>query len=189
MLWCVALCRRLAKAFRFIYDEAPVSTRPIHVKRNPRPVLTLDLFSDDEELVVNKPKKTFKLDSTKRLLIGLVKKDNEEYFLNQEPSKIYYTGNVGTFPSTIALNKLYYFMPHIKGKGVRDIYLIKIVRVGSKTEIRPEIDDKKTPRLVFELEYLESLSEYKMIHLNFQHSFTDTFLGRIMTTRKIENSI
>lgn len=175
--------------YRFIYDEAPVSTRPIHVKRNPRPVLTLDLFSDEEELVVNKPKKTFKLDSAKRLLIGLVKKDNEEYFLKQEPSKIYYTGNVGTFPSTIALNKLYYFMPHIKGKGVRDIYLIKIVRVGSKTEIRPEVEDKKAPRLVFELEYLESLSEYKMIHLNFQHSFTDTFLGRIMTTRKIENSI
>ncbi len=175
--------------YRFIYDEAPVSTHPIHVQRNPRPVLTLDLFSDEEELVVNKPKKTFKLDSTKRLLIGLVKKDNEEYFLKQEPSKIYYTGNIGTFPSTIALNKLYYFMPHIKGKGVRDIYLIKIVRVGSKTEIRPEVDDKKAPRLVFELEYLESLSEYKMIHLNFQHSFTDTFLGRIMTTRKMENSI
>ena len=166
--------------YRFIYDEAPVSTRPIHVKRNPRPVLTLDLFSDEEELVVNKPKKTFKLDSAKRLLIGLVKKDNEEYFLKQEPSKIYYTGNVGTFPSTIALNKLYYFMPHIKGKGVRDIYLIKIVRVGSKTEIRPEVVDKKAPRLVFELEYLESLSEYKMINLNFQRAFTDTFLGRVL---------
>ena len=167
--------------YRFIYDEAPVSTRPIHVKRNPRPVLTLDLFSDEEELVVNKPKKTFKLDSAKRLLIGLVKKDNEEYFLKQEPSKIYYTGNVGTFPSTIALNKLYYFMPYIKGKGVRDIYLIKIVRVGSKTEIRPEVVDKKAPRLVFELEYLESLSEYKMINLNFQRAFTDTFLGRVLS--------
>ncbi len=166
--------------YRFIYDEAPVSTHPIHVQRNPRPVLTLDLFSDEEELVVNKPKKTFKLDSAKRLLIGLVKKDNEEYFLNQEPSKFYYTGNVGTFPSTIALNKLYYFMPHIKGKGVRDIYLIKIVRVGSKTEIRPEVEDKKAPRLVFELEYLESLSEYKMINLNFQRAFTDTFLGRVL---------
>lgn len=167
--------------YRFIYDEAPVSTRPIHVKRNPRPVLTLDLFSDEEELVVNKPKKNFKLDSTKHLLIGLVKKDNEEYFLNQEPLKFYYTGNVGTFPSTIALNKLYYFMPHIKGKGVRDIYLIKIVRVGSKTEIRPEVVDKKAPRLVFELEYLESLSEYKMINLNFQRAFTDTFLGRVLS--------
>lgn len=105
---------------------------------------------------------------------------NEEYFLNLEPSKLYYTGNVGTFPSTIALNKLYYFMPHIKGKGVRDLYLIKTVRVGSKTEIHPEVDDDKAPRLVFELEYLESLPDYKMIKLNFQHAFTDTFLGRVL---------
>lgn len=166
--------------YRFIYDEAPVSTRPIHVQRNPRPLLTLDLFSNEKELVVNKPKKTYKLDGTKRLLIGLVKKDNEAYFLNQEPSKLYYTGNIGTFPSTIALNKLYYFMPHIKGKGVRDLYLIKIVRVGCKTEIHPEVQDDKAPRLVFELEYLESLPEYKMTNLNFQHAFTDTFLGRVM---------
>ena len=166
--------------YRFIYDEAPVSTHPIHVQRNPRPVLTLDLFADEKELVVNKSKKTYKLDSTKRLLIGLVKNDNEEYFLNQEPSKLYYTGNVGLFPSTIALNKLYYFMPHIKGKGIRDLYLRKIVRVGSKTEIHPEVEDDKAPRLVFELEYLESLPEYKMISLNFQHAFTDTFLGRVL---------
>lgn len=166
--------------YRFIYDEAPVSTHPIHMQRNPRPVLTLDLFPDEEELIVNKPKKTYKLDSAKRLLIGLVKKDNEEYFLQQEPSKLYYTGNVGNFPSTIALNKLYYFMPYIKGKGVRDLYLIKIVRVGSKTEIHSEAEDTKAPRLVFELEYLESLPEYKMINLNFQRAFTDTFLGRVL---------
>lgn len=166
--------------YRFIYDEAPVSTHPIHIQRNPRPVLTLDLFPNVEELVVNKPKKTYKLDSAKRLLIGIVKKDNEDYFLSQEPSKLYYTGNVGTFPSTIALNKLYYFMPYIKGKGVRDLYLIKIVRVGSKSEVYPGEGDKKAPRLVFELEYLESLPEYKMISLNFQRAFTDTFLGRVL---------
>ncbi|MBO6190500.1 MAG: DNA (cytosine-5-)-methyltransferase [Alloprevotella sp.] len=165
--------------YRFIYDEAPVSSHPIYVKRNPRPVLTLDLFPEEDELVVNKPKKTYKLYNTKRLLIGLVKKDNEDYFLDQEPLKLYYTGNVGTFPSTIALNKLYYFMPYIKGKGVRDLYLIKILRMGSKAEIHPEVEDEKAPRLVFELEYLESLPEYKMINLNFQHTFTDTFLGRL----------
>lgn len=166
--------------YRFIYDEAPVSTHPIHTKRATRPLLTLDLFSNKEELVFNKPKKTYKLDSAKRLLIGLVKRDNEDYFVNLEPSKLYYTGNVCKFPSTIALNKLYYFMPHIKGKGVRDIYLIKVVRIGSKAEIRPEVEDKKAPRLVFELEYLESLPEYKMTNLNFQRAFTDTFLGKIL---------
>ena len=74
-------------------------------------------------------------------------------------------------------------MPHIKGKGVRDIYLIKIVRIGSKTEVHPEVEDKKAPRLVFELEFLKSLSEYKMINLNFQRAFTDTFLGRVLAER------
>ena len=167
--------------YRFIYDEAPATTHPIDEKRESCPKLTLDLFAnEDEVLIYNATKKTYKLDSTKRLLIGLVKKDNEDYFLKKEDSKLYYTGNVRTFPSTIALNKLYYFMPHIKGKGVRDIYLIKIVRTGSKTEVHPETKDEKAPRLVFELEYLESLPEYKMINLNFQHAFTDTFLGRVM---------
>ena len=168
--------------YRFIYDETPVSTRPIHIQRNPRPVLTLELFNTEEkELVYNKPKKTYTLDGSKRLFVGLVKKDNEEYFLAQEPTKFYYTDSVRRFPSTIALNKLYYFMPYIKGKGVRDIYLIKILRLGSKTEVYPETKkDLKAPRLVFELEYLESLSKYQMISLRFQRAFTDTFLGRVL---------
>ena len=110
---------------------------------------------------------------------AIVKKDNEDYFLKLEPSKLYYTGSVETFPSTIALNKLYYFMPYIKGKGVRDLYLIKIVRLGSKAEIHPDLDETKEPRLVFELEFLESLPDYKPIRLNFQHAFSDTFLGRV----------
>lgn len=167
--------------YRFIYDEAPVSTHPIDRQRNPRPVLTLDLFdSEEKELVINKPKKTFELDGTKRLLIGFVKEDNEEYFLDGEVSKLYYTGNVSRFPSTIALNKLYYFMPYIKGKGVRDLYLIKIARIGSKTEVHPEIEDTKAPRLVFELEFLKSFPKYKMVTLNFQRAFTDTFLGKVL---------
>lgn len=167
--------------YRFIYDEAPVSTHPIDKQRNPRPVLTLDLFdSEEKELVINKPKKTFELDSTKRLLIGFVKEDNEKYFLEEEASKLYYTGNVSRFPSTIALNKLYYFMPYIKGKGVRDLYLIKIVRIGSKTEVHPEVEDTKAPRLVFELEFLKRFPKYKMVTLNFQRAFTDTFLGKVL---------
>ena len=179
------IVREIGKSlYRFIFGKAPASTHPIDEKRNSQPTLTLDLFENEEvELVYNKPKKTYKLDSTKRLLIGLVKADNIDYFLKEEASKLYYTGNVNTFPSTIALNKLYYFMPHIKGKGVRDIYLIKIVRIGSKNEVHPEEDDTKAPRLVFELEYLESLPEYKMINLNFQHAFTDTYLGRVMSER------
>ncbi|MBR1550037.1 MAG: DNA (cytosine-5-)-methyltransferase [Bacteroidales bacterium] len=167
--------------YQFIYDEAPVSTKPIHRQRNPRPALSLDLFNTEtKELVYNKPKKTYQLDPSKRLLVGIVKKDNEKYFLNEEPTKLYYTDSIRKFPSTIALNKLYYFMPYIKGKGVRDIYLIKLLRLGDKTEVHPETKkDLKAPRFVLELEYLESLPKYQMLTLRFQRAFSDTFMGRI----------
>ncbi|MCR5064784.1 MAG: DNA (cytosine-5-)-methyltransferase [Bacteroidales bacterium] len=175
--------------YRFIYNEAPISSHPIHMQRNARPVLTLDLFNTEEkELIYNKPRKTYTLDSSKRLFVGLVKKDNEEYFLNREPTKIYYTDSIRRFPSTIALNKLFYFMPYIKGKGVQDIYLIKMLRLGSKTEVYPETKkDIKAPRFVFELEYLESLPKYHMLTLRFQHAFTDTYLGRVLSQK--ENDI
>lgn len=166
--------------YRFMYNEAPVSSKPIHILRESQPTLDLDLFtSEKEQLIFNKPKKNYVLDKNKRLLIGFVKEDNQDYFQNSEPTKIYYTGKTKSFPSTIALNKLYYFMPYIKGKGVKDLYLIRIARIGTKAEIHPESKDMDS-RLVFELEFLESLPKYIPIHLNINHTYTDTFLGRII---------
>lgn len=166
--------------YRFMYDEEPVSTRPIHTQRDAQPMLSLDLFAEEtKELVVNKPKKAYRLDYTKHLLIGLVKKDNEKYFLDSEPVKIYYTGKTKSFPSTIALNKLYYFMPYIKGKGVRDLYLVRIARIGNKAEIHPETEDTN-PRLVFELEFLESLPDYVDVRPNIMYAYRDTLLGKVM---------
>ena len=165
--------------YRTIYNEEPVSSNPIYTKRDKQPVFNFDLFAEEKiNLVVNAPKKTYTLDETKHLLIGLVKLDNQEYFLDGAPSKIYYTGKTKAFPSTIALNKLYYFMPYIKGKGVKDLYLIRIARIGSKAEINKSSKDTD-PRLVFELEYLESLPEYKPIKLNIFNTFRDTVLGRV----------
>ncbi len=166
--------------YRFIYGEEPVSSKPIYTTREAQPMLSLDLFAEEKEnIVVNVPKKKYTLDKAKHLLIGLVKKDNEDYFLDKTPTKIYYTGKTRSFPSTIALNKLYYFMPYIKGKGVRDLYLIRIARIGNKAEIHPESGDKE-PRLVFELEYLDSISEYQMVKLNIFNAYKDTVLGRII---------
>ncbi|MBQ4392162.1 MAG: DNA (cytosine-5-)-methyltransferase [Prevotella sp.] len=164
--------------YQFIYDEAPVSSRPIFTNRDVKPMLDLGLFADEgKPLVVNRPKKQYTLDKTKHLLIGLVKKDNEKYFLTEEPTKVYYTGQTKTFPSTVAINKLYYFMPYIKGKGVRDLYLIRVARIGTKAEIHPESNDEE-PRMVFELEYLESLPDYEMVSLT-RYYYKDTLLGRI----------
>lgn len=166
--------------YRAIYGEEPVSSKPIYTKRDKMPVFNFDLFAEENiQLKVNAPKKTYTLDETKSLLIGLVKLDNQEYFLDGAPTKIYYTGKTKAFPSTIALNKLYYFMPYIKGKGVKDIYLIRIARIGNKAEINKASNDTD-PRLVFDLEYLESLPEYKPIKLNIFNSFRDTVLGRVL---------
>ena len=167
--------------YRFIYEKEPVSSCPIDTQRNTQPMLNLNLFSHLEpELKVNKPKKNFKLDMSKSLLIGFVKSDNTEYFLDGGHTKIYYTGKTKSFPSTVALNKLFYFMPYIKGKGVKDLYLIRIARIGNKAEIHPECEDKD-PRLVFDLEFLQSLPEYVPVKLNIFNTYKDTILGSIMS--------
>ena len=166
--------------YRFIFDREPVSASPIDMQREAQPKLNLDLFGETiSPLKVNPAKKKVPLDLTKNLLVGFVKADNVDYFLTEGKSKLYYTGKTKSFPSTVALNKLYYFMPYIKGKGVKDIYYIRVARIGNKAEIHPEGGDKDA-RLVFELEYLDSLSEYKPIKLNIFNTYRDTLLGRIM---------
>lgn len=65
-----------------------------------------------------------------------------------------------------------------KGKGVKDLYLIRVARIGNKAEINKGSKDTD-PRLVFELEYLESLPEYKPAKLNIFNTFRDTVLGSI----------
>lgn len=118
-----------------------------------------------------------KVNTQKNLLICLVKADTAEYYTKQD-AKIYYTGKI--FPSTVALNKLYYFMPHIKGKGIRDLYYIKIARVGTKSEVHPECNDNNF-RLVFELEFVKQLfSDYIPFNLNIWHTFTDTTLEKLI---------
>lgn len=172
--------------YRFMFDEEPVSSRPIELLRDAQPKLQFNLFGDEiNTLVYNKPKKSYTLDYNKHLLIGFVKDDNKDYFLDGCQTKLYYTGKTISFPSTIALNKLYYFMPYIKGMGVRDLYLIRIARIGNKAEIHPESNDKDS-RLIFELEYLESLPEYMHISLNIFRTYRDTLLGRVFKNSIME---
>lgn len=123
------------------------------------------------------------VDETKRVLLSLVKPDNVEHYVDHT-AKIYYTGK--KFPATVALNKLYYFMPYMKGKGVRDLYFIKVARVGTKSEVHPECDDNDF-RLVFEIEFVKQLfTDYLPIHLNIWRTFTDTTLGELLKLNEIE---
>lgn len=119
------------------------------------------------------------VDNKRHLLISLVKADNMEQYLDRS-AKVYYTGK--KFPSTVALNKLYYFMPYMKRKGVRDLYLINIARVGTKKEVHPECDDNDF-RLVFEIQFVKQMfDEYQPIHLDIWQAFTDTTIEKLMSS-------
>lgn len=116
------------------------------------------------------------IDNEKHILVSLVKTDNMEQYLDRS-AKVYYTGK--KFPSTVALNKLYYFMPYMKRKGIRDLYVINIARVGTKKEVHPECDDNDF-RLVFEIQFVKQMfDEYKPIHLDIWQAFTDTTIKEL----------
>ncbi len=121
-------------------------------------------------------------DKEKNVLISYVKSDNMEQYLDQS-ARIYYTGK--KFPATVALNKLYYFMPYFKGKGIKDLYFIKIARVGTRKEGQPD-NDPNDFRLVFEIEFLgELFSDYKPVDLEIWRTFTDTNMTELFN--KIKN--
>ena len=117
------------------------------------------------------------LDPSKNLLVSLVKNDTIDLLLDGSIN-VYYSGK--KFPSTVELNHLYYFMPYRKSKGIRDLYYIKVARVGSKHEVHPEADPNDL-RLVFEIEFVKQLfPDYKPIRLSIWETFTDTKLEKIL---------
>lgn len=117
------------------------------------------------------------VDPSKNCLISIVKKDNFKQYQDQS-AKIYYTGK--KFPSTVKLNNLFYFIPYLKGKGIRDLYFIKIARVGNRKEGQQE-EDINDFRLVFEIEFVKQLfDEYKLIELKIWRAFTDTKLNELL---------
>ena len=166
-------------------------------KTNIKQPLELDLFSVlaqyPEVIVRNEQVDGFEdLDLSKNVLICNVKKDNVEHFLDGT-AKIYYTGK--RFPSTVALNKLYYFIPYI-GKqcdldyfGIRDLYLIKIARVGSRRE--GELDnDPNDLRIVFELQFVKHLfNDYKKHSLNIWQTYEDTTLDELQLAQKPQKQL
>ena len=120
------------------------------------------------------------IDPTKNLLICNVKKDNWEQYLDGT-AKIYYTGK--KFPTTVALNKLYYFMPYLSGKGIRDLYYIKIARLGYRKEGQ-ENENKNDLRLVFEIERVGQLfDDYKKVKLEIWRTFTDIKMKKILDNK------
>ena len=137
------------------------------------PITQNDMVCEDIEMTycTKSIHRNLPIDLAKKLLICNIKKDNWEQYLDGS-AKIYYTGK--KFPSTVALNKLFYFMPYLSGKGIRDLYYIKIVRLGFRKEGQVN-EDKNDLRLVFEIERVGQLfDDYKKVKLEIWRTFTDT---------------
>lgn len=126
--------------------------------------------------MVNDFTPTIDIDISRHVLVSLVKDDNTEQYVNRT-AKIYYSGK--KFPSTVSLDKLYYFMPYFKKKGIRDLYLIRKARIGTRKEGQAN-SDATDYRLVFEIKFVCQLySEYKPVDLHIWHTFTDTTLSKL----------
>ena len=71
-------------------------------------------------------------------------------------------------------------MPYTKGKGIRDLYQIKVARVGTKHEFVKEAEENDF-RLVFEIQFVKQLfDDFKPIKLTIWRTYTDTNLRAIL---------
>lgn len=130
------------------------------------------------------PQKGAYVEVGNRVLIGLVKEDNRLFqaFIDGTAT-LYYSGK--QFPTTIALQDLHFFMPYIKGKGIRDVYeIVKVRTITGKEAKQTDEDDAdcKALRLAFELRYvrkqyaiLQPIDTTKMIG----YTFIDTTFDKL----------
>lgn len=130
------------------------------------------------------PQKGAYVEVGNRVLIGLVKEDNRLFQAFMDgTATLYYSGK--QFPTTIALQDLHFFMPYIKGNGIRDVYEIVKVRTitGKEAKQTDEDDaDSKALRLAFELRYVrKQYAEYQPIDTTkmIVHTFVDTTFDKL----------
>ena len=130
------------------------------------------------------PQKGVYVEVGNRVLIGLVKEDNRLFQAFMDgTATLYYSGK--QFPTTIALQDLHFFMPYIKGKGIRDVYEIVKVRTitGKEAKQTDEDDaDSKALRLAFELRYVrKQYAEFQPIDTTkmIVHTFVDTTFDKL----------
>ena len=130
------------------------------------------------------PQKGAYMEVGNRVLIGLVKEDNRLFQAFMDgTATLYYSGK--QFPTTIALQDLHFFMPYIKGKGIRDVYEIVKVRTitGKEAKQTDEDDaDSKALRLAFELRYVrKQYAEFQPIDTTkmIVHTFVDTTFDKL----------
>ena len=120
-----------------------------------------------------------------RVLVGLVSNSSRPGYTQSfydGNATLYYTGP--KFPTTISLHDLHYFIPYIKGEGIRDIYEIVRVRTITSKEAKQVEGDEATDdmRLAFELRYSRKLfANYQPIdtHKLINYTFIDTTFDKM----------
>ena len=130
------------------------------------------------------PQKGAYVEVGNRVLIGLVKEDNRLFqaFIDGTAT-LYYSGK--QFPTTIALQDLHFFMPYIKGNGIRDVYEIVKVRTitGKEAKQTDEDDaDSKALRLAFELRHVrKQYADFHSVNANkwIGYTFIDTTFDKL----------
>lgn len=135
-----------------------------------------------------------------RVLIGLVGDNNrgraaKDKFLDGTAT-LYYTGS--KFPTTIALQNLHFFMPYIKGQGVRDVYEITRVRTISAKEAKQQDGEEgeNDIRLAFELRFVrrqypcyQPVDTSKMANYTFIDTTFDKLDEVVMTDKIFSKNI
>lgn len=172
--------------FRKTIDEVNIGAFPLRPKDIHNRLL-LEQFI--EELIQNKshetiskviPQKGALLQVPNRLLVGLIGNSSRpgytQSFLDGNAT-LYYTGP--KFPTTISLHDLHYFVPYIKGEGVRDIYeIIRIRTITGKEAKQVENEDATDDmRLAFELRFSHKLfKDHRQIDTRkmINYTFIDT---------------
>lgn len=110
---------------------------------------------------------------SENVLIGLVPRHKESPFKFNKGCT-YFTGK--KFPASVDIKNLKYFMPYIKGEGVRDLYFVKSIRVG-------EYNNNKGSeyRMVFDLEYVGTLyPDFKMLNLEIWHTYSQKIMNDLI---------
>ena len=124
------------------------------------------------------PQKGTFVDVGNRVLIGLVTNSSRKGYLQSfidGTATLYYTGK--QFPTTIALQNLHFFIPYIKGQGIRDVYeIVRVHTITTKEAKQTEGDEVSADdlRLAFELRYfrkqydhIQAINTSKMINYTF----------------------
>lgn len=173
-------------------DEVNIGAFPLRPKDEYNRQLLEDFISgliatrsaDTIENVI--PQKGAFVEVGNRVLLGLVRPSARRGYaesFDNGTADLYYTGP--HFPTTVSLHDLHFFMPIIKGKGVRDVYeVVKVRTITSKEAHQVATDPDDDMRLAFTIRFHhQQFADYVSIdnHQLVDYAFIDTTFEELPT--------